>query len=336
MSAPKTAAMGSSHQRPRFRSAGSARTPVVVDEAETPESASRSNATSRADSNRSSGFFSRQCRTIRSRPGGTSLLVWEMSGGSFVRIAVIVSAARVPAERPLARQHLVEDRPEREEVAPLVRRPASHLLGRHVAHRPEHHAGLRAAGDRPGIGLAPVAPVQLQLRETEVQDLDPPVLRQKDVLGLQVPVHDPLLVRRGQSLRDLHRVVDRLARGDRARAQAAAQRLAFEQLRHDVRRAVVRPEFVDRRDVRVVQDARRPRLRLEALQAIRILRERRRQHLDRHLAPEPRVARAVDLSHPAGADGRENFVGTELATGGKCHLGRRDSIRERWPEPSTR
>ena len=67
-----------------------------VGRSETLESASRSNATSRADSNRSSGFFSRQCRTIRSSPGWTSLFVCDRSGGSFVRIAVIVSAAVSP------------------------------------------------------------------------------------------------------------------------------------------------------------------------------------------------------------------------------------------------
>ena len=51
---------------------------------------------SRADSKRSSGFFSRQCRTIRSSPGWISLFVCESSGGSLVRIAVIVSAAVSP------------------------------------------------------------------------------------------------------------------------------------------------------------------------------------------------------------------------------------------------
>ena len=61
------------------------------------------------------------------------------------------------------------------------------------------------------------AAVRLQLGQAEVEDLDPPVLRHEHVLGLQVPVDDPLLVRGGEALGDLHRVVDRLARRDRAR-----------------------------------------------------------------------------------------------------------------------
>jgi len=35
-----------------------------------------------------------------------------------------------------------------------------------------------------------------------------PVLRDEDVLGLDVAVNDPLLVRRGEAMRDLDRVVD--------------------------------------------------------------------------------------------------------------------------------
>jgi len=56
------------------------------------ESDSRSKARSRADWNRCSGSFSRQWRTMRSRPGGIWRLVAERSGGSSFRIALIVSA----------------------------------------------------------------------------------------------------------------------------------------------------------------------------------------------------------------------------------------------------
>ena len=61
---------------------------------------------------------------------------------------------------------------------------------------------------------------------------------------------DALVVRRGEALRDLPRVVDRLAHRQRARLQPAAQRLPLEQLRDDVGRAVVDADVVDGQDVR--------------------------------------------------------------------------------------
>ena len=193
--AERRAASASAAQGRFFPAAGRARTPVVV-APERPDSASRSNATSRADSNRSSGFFSRQCRTIRSRPGWTSLFVVREIRRLLRQDRRDRVRRRVPAERALAREHLVQDRPEGEEVGPLVRGLPAHLLGRHVAHRPEHDAGLRAAGDGAHVRLAALVLLGLELRETEVEDLDPAVLRQEQVLGLQVPVDDPLLVRR--------------------------------------------------------------------------------------------------------------------------------------------
>ena len=75
-----------------------------------------------------------------------------------------------------------------------------------------------------------------QLRQAEVEDLDPAVAGEEHVLGLQVAVDDALLVRGGEAARDLERVVERLARRERARREPVAQRLALEQLRDDVGR----------------------------------------------------------------------------------------------------
>ena len=79
-------------------------------------------------------------------------------------------------------------------------------------------------------------------------------------------------------------------------------------------RACVAPlglEAVDRGDVRVVELREELRLALESRQALLVLGERRGQDLDRDLALQPRVGRAVDLAHPALAELGGDLVGAE-------------------------
>ncbi len=217
----------------------------------------------------------------------------------------------VAQEGPLAGQHLVENRSEGEEVRGLLRGPAPQLLGRHVAHRPHHDARFGSRRCRRQVGLLPAFRRRLQLGQPEVEDLDPAVPRHEEVLGLQVPVHDPLLVCRGEAPGDLNGVIDRLAARERAGAEALAQRLPLEKLGDDIRRAVDRADVVDGRDVGVIQGPGRPRLLFEPPQPIRVLRQRLGQDLDRHLSPEPRVPRPVHLAHPARSEGRNDLVRTE-------------------------
>jgi hypothetical protein len=122
-------------------------------------------------------------------------------------------------------------------------------------------------------------------------------------------------MRRREALGDLDRVVDRLARGKRAARQPRAQGLAFEQLRDDVGSAIVRPEIVDRGDVGVVQAAGGLRLLLEAPQPVRVVGEGGRQDLDRDVALQALVARAIDLPHATGADDSHDLVRSEPGAG---------------------
>ena len=158
-----------------------------------------------------------------------------------------------------------------------------------------------------------------ELREPEVEDLQAPLARHEEVVRFQVAVDDAFVMRGGQSLGDLARIVDGFARRERGSAQPAPEGLALEQLRHDVRRALVRAHVVDRQDIGMIQLTGRARLLLEAMQPARILRERLGDQLDRHLAPEPWIPRAVDLAHAAGTKPSDDLIRTDAGTGRECH-----------------
>src|SRR5262245_8613762 len=89
-----------SHDACRWRAGtgASAAAGVDDDDVDPVESVSSANARSFADWNRSSGDFSRHRRTMRSRLGGIASRAVSSSGGSFVRIADMLSAAVSPAK----------------------------------------------------------------------------------------------------------------------------------------------------------------------------------------------------------------------------------------------
>ena len=112
---------------------------------------------------------------------------------------------RSALERALARDHLVEDRPEGELIRPRVECGAARLLRRHVPDRPHDHAGGGPSHRRELRAIAAARARGHQLGEAEVQDLDEPVFRHHDVLGFQVPMHDPRLVSLRQTIGHLDR-----------------------------------------------------------------------------------------------------------------------------------
>ena len=71
---------------------------------------------------------------------------------------------------------------------------------------------------------------------------------------------------------------------------------------------------------------RAPALRAESAPAVGIEREGIRQDLDRDVAIELRVARAIDLAHAARADRRDDFVRAETSAGNKGHEAPAESI----------
>ena len=62
------------------------------------------------------------------------------------------------------------------------------------------------------------------------------------------------------------------------------------------------------------------RLAFESHQTFRVERECRRQDLQRHIAIQRDIARAIHFAHPAGAKQRDNFVGPNERTVRKSHV----------------
>jgi len=82
----------------------------------------------------------------------------------------------------------------------MVDRLAAGLLRRHVLDRPDEGAGARrAARDRRPVREV-VERTGHELGQAEVQDLDQAVFRDHQVLGLEIPVNDPRVMRLGQAL----------------------------------------------------------------------------------------------------------------------------------------
>ena len=216
---------------------------------------------------------------------------------------------RVAFECAAAGEHLVEDAAERKDVAAMVDRLAAHLLGRHVAGRADHSSGRCPLLLRPGLGVLLIF-FRSQLREAEVENLYAAIFRDEDVFGLEVAMHDALLVRGCQTVRDLNRVFDRFA-NRKAALDSIAQCPAVEELHHEIGRTVVRAHVEDRDQVRMIDRTGRADFLLEAPQPVAIEGECRGKDLDRDFAADARVARAPNLPHPARPDGRDDLVGSE-------------------------
>jgi len=149
------------------------------------------------------------------------------------------------------------------------------------------------------------------LRQPEVEDLHAAVFGDEEILGFQVPVDYAFLVRGGEAVSDLDGILGRLASGQGTCRQSRAERLAFEQLRDDVRRSLVRADVKERDDVGMIQRGGRTGLLLEAAEAIGVVGEDGRENLDGDLATQSRVPRAVHLTHPAGTEWAQNLVGAK-------------------------
>src|ERR671923_4636 len=205
----------------------------------------------------------------------------------------------VARERELPGQQLVEDDPDRVDVRPLVDVRAARLLWREV---------LRGADDRAGLRHL----TRRRARDPEVRHLPldlGAVLRQQDIVGLDVPVDDPGAVREADRPQDLPRRLDRgrdrqLALRDNPILEAPP----LEVLHRDVVGALGLAPVVDRDDVGVREASRVLRLAPEALDERVVARVPVVEDLDRDAPAELLVLGEVDVGHAPRAEPADDAI----------------------------
>ncbi|MCX5743387.1 MAG: hypothetical protein NT062_12915 [Proteobacteria bacterium] len=218
----------------------------------------------------------------------------------------LVGGPRVVRRPP--RQHVVERRAERVDIAAFVDRGAAQLLGCHEPRGAEHDAdprvdgvveprrfGRRAPADDV-VGLAD------HLREAPVDHHRLAELADEDVRRLDVAMHDAALVSVGDGLGGVHEVLDEaeaildVARRRDERLERAPRDLAHHVVGHAIRR---RPGVVDRHDRRVLEAGGDLGLALEARERVGVERQRL---LHRDHAAEHGVERLDHAPHAAARD----------------------------------
>ena len=201
-----------------------------------------------------------------------------------------------------SRDRLVEERPEREQVAPRIERLTAELLRRHVEDRP---------GDRPRGGLGRHRGDRLRsleerrrvlLRQPEVHDLDVARRGHHHVRRLEVAVHEARRMDRPERLGDLDRASGHGRDARPILAQHGGERAAFDVLHHDVRAVVLLDDVEDGRDVgrRDARGATRLVHHLASRGGVRF--RRLGERLDGDRAAEAEILGAVHHAHAARAD----------------------------------
>ena len=211
-------------------------------------------------------------------------------------------------ERPAPGRELVDDDPEREQIAPRVHGLTDQLLRRHVGQRADQLPGRRnRLGDGGRVRQVVAWARRRELREPEVEHLEPALARHHDVAGLQVAVDNALVVRGRERVGERDREVQQPGERQSARRHERGERLALDQLHGEEADAAGFLDRVERHDVPVVQRGDGPRLALEALEQVGPRGQVRGQQLHRHVAAETGVAGAIDLAH-AGAKRGDDLV----------------------------
>ena len=130
-------------------------------------------------------------------------------------------------------------------------------------------------------------------------------------------MHDALLVRGLERVGDLLGDRQRLVEWNRAAPNPLREILAVDEFHHERRDVPALLESVDARNVWMIQRGESLGFPLEPREPIGVVCERLGQNLDRNVAIQFGIARAIHLTHPAFTDLGGDLVDAETRAGSK-------------------
>lgn len=140
-----------------------------------------------------------------------------------------------------------------------------------------------------------------------------------DVLGLNIAVNDPAVVRRHKSRGDLDGDIDHLWQRDWSGGYRFSKGAAINIFGGEEVYRFCAPEIIDGEDVGVIQGGDSTCLFFKAVQPDRVAAEFFRQQLDDHLSAQPQVLSKEDLAHS-----------TKTQTGADLVFAKRRAHRQLW------
>ena len=201
--------------------------------------------------------------------------------------------------------------------------------GRPSACSGDMYPTVPATGPASAVNVAVSPPSALvRVARPKSRILAGPVAGHHHVGRLQVAVHDAGGVRAGQPGGDVDGQPQQFVERQAAADHASAERRAVDQLHGDEDAAAGFADVVHGDDVRIAQ-CRDDAGLLQQPPAVGVAAGV--QHLQRHVAAQPRVASAIDLTHAAGAEQGDDLVRAEPGAAGESHACRADYRAARPP-----
>ena len=191
--------------------------------------------------------------------------------------------------------------------------------------RPATSSGATYAGD--DVTRRPcVLRVDQAGGDPEVGEVRVAVLVEQDVRRLDVAVDDALPVGIRERAGDLRQQPGGRLEVPRAALERPLQRASAQPAHHEVRALRISPVVVERNEVRMLELGDESRLRLEPAHERGLVDQLGADHLDRDLAPDRRLVRAIDDADVAAADLLAELVAPHRAAERADRDGRRHAV----------